>query len=104
MTITKQELETLKQILKEEKESNKKIIISKSISFQKKYLLTEENNLFLTLDSVIEVNNIILNKNNLSLRKCQVKPAGFEFEYMHFNEISQLQILIDKYNDRLVSK
>ena len=74
MTITKLELEILKQILNEEKESNKKNEeqLVKEYLFKKKYLLTEENNLFLTLDFVIEVNNIILNKNNQSLRKCQV--------------------------------
>ena len=74
MTITKLELEILKQILNEEKESNKKNEeqLVKEYLFKKKYLLTEENNLFLTLDFVIEVNNIILNKNNQPLRKCQV--------------------------------
>ena len=68
-------------------------------------MLTENNDLFLTLDSLIEMNNLVLGQNNSSLRLCQVKPAGFDFEYMHFTEIaSKLQVLIDKFNDRFVSK
>ena len=68
-------------------------------------MLTNENDLFLMLDSVIELNNIILNKNNHDLRKCQVKPAGYNFAYMHFKKIKfKLQILIDNFNDRLVCK
>ena len=39
----------------------------KAYLFKKEYLLTKENKLFLTLDSTIELNNIILNKKNQSL-------------------------------------
>ena len=77
----------------------------KAYLFKKEYLLTKENELFLTLDSAIEVNNIILNKKNQSLRKWQIKPVSFNFEYMHFSKIEQqLQILIDNDNDRMISK
>lgn len=54
---------------------------------------------------MIEQNNIILKQKNETLRTCQVRPAGYTFEYIHFSIISSaLQILIDNYNDRLVSK
>ena len=34
-----------------------------------------------------------------------MRPAGFKFEYMHVRKIGvELQILIDKFNDRMVSK
>ena len=107
MKISNWELNILKQILKEEKEFNVKneMQLVKAYLFKKEYLLTKENELFLTLDSIIEVNNIILNKKNQSLRKWQIKPVGFNFEYMHFSKIEQqLQILIDNYNDRMISK
>ena len=107
MKVSKHELENIKLILNEEKEYskvNEKQLV-KALIFNKKYLLTESNNLFLNFDSLIELNNIILEKNNSSLHLCQVKPAGFEFEYMHFSKISlKLQILINKFNDRRVSK
>ena len=76
MKISNWELNILKQILKEEKEFNVKneMQLVKAYLFKKEYLLTKENELFLTLDSTIEVNNIILNKKNQSLRKWQIKP------------------------------
>ena len=97
----------LEKILNEENEQSQvnMKLLKKAFIFKKNYLLTENNDLFLTLDSLIEVNNIVLNKNNTSLRRCQVRPAGFKFEYMHFSKIDfELQILIDKFNDRMVSK
>ena len=34
-----------------------------------------------------------------------MRLAGFKFEYMHFSKIDvELQILIDKINDRMVSE
>ena len=54
---------------------------------------------------MIEIDNIILYKNNIDLRKLEVKPAGFNFEYMHFKEINtNLRILIDRFNDRFITK
>ena len=69
MKISNWELNILKQILKEEKEFNVKneMQLVKAYLFKKEYLLTKENELFLTLDSIIELNNIILNKKNQSL-------------------------------------
>ena len=107
MQINKYEQMVLEKILNEENEQSQvnMKLLKKAFIFKKNYLLTENNDLFLTLDSLIEVNNIVLNKNNTSLRGCQVRPAGFKFEYMHFSKIDfELQILIDKFNDRMVSK
>ena len=107
MKINTFEAAIIKMILKEEKEYHKvnENNLMKGYIFKKKYLLSDNNDLFLTFDSLTEINNIILNQNNNSLRLCQVKPAGYGFEYMHFSEISsKLQILIDKFNNRLISK
>ena len=41
----------------------------------------------------------------MTLRKCQVTPAGFNYWYMDFNIIDfHLQILVDNFNERMVSK
>ena len=68
-------------------------------------LLTTEGDLFLTVDSLITLNNIITNSNNFFLRRVNVKPAGYNKQYMHFDQIEvELYRLIDQFNDRYISK
>ena len=75
-------------------------LLEKAYLFKEKYLKTKQNNLFLTFDSPIEINNSIVNEKNSSLRRCQVKPMGCKFEYMQFSDIDlHLQILIGNFND-----
>ena len=94
-------------ILKEEKEisyNNFKRIINAYI-FARRELISEEGDLFLTVDSLITINNIITNSNNIHLRSVNVKPSGCEKIYMDFTKIeSELYILIDQFNDRFISK
>ena len=59
-----------------------------------------ERRLLLSVDSLITINNIILNANNLELRKHDVKPAGYNRKYMSFyNILPALTGLIDTFND-----
>ena len=59
-----------------------------------------EGRLLLSVDSLITINNIILNANNLELRKHDVKPAGYNRKYMSFyNILPALTGLIDTFND-----
>ena len=44
---------------------------------KKRYLRDEEGDMFLTADSLIKLNNLILGKNRTGLRKINVKPAGY---------------------------
>lgn len=77
----------------------------KAHNYIRKELLTTEGDLFLTVDSLITLNNIITNSKNLFLRQTNVKPAGYNKQYMHFNYIeSELYTLIDQFNDRYISK
>ena len=77
----------------------------KAYNYIHEELLTDEGDLFLTVDSLITLNNIITNSNNLFLRQTNVKPAGYNKQYMHFNYIeSELYTLIDQFNDRFISK
>ena len=77
----------------------------KAHKYIQEQLLTAEGDLFLTVDSLIFLNNIITNSNNISLRQINVKPAGYNKQYMHFDQIeSELYRLIDQFNDRYISK
>ena len=104
---------TVCQILLEEKElyNSDGTINNQNISrmiqaarFKKNHLLTEDGDLFLTVDSLISINNIITNSNNLTLRQCEVKPAGYNMQYMNSGKItSELYSLVDKFNERQIS-
>ena len=94
-------------ILKEEKEITKDNFFRmvKAYKYIQRELLTTDGDLFLTVDSFITLNNIITNSNNISLRRTNVKPAGYNKQYMHFDQIElELYRLIDQFNDRHISK
>ena len=94
-------------ILNEEKEINEDNFLRMITAYKyvRSELLTTEGDLFLTIDSLVTLNNIITNSNNLFLRQTNVKPAGYNKQYMHFNYIeSELYRLVDQFNDRYISK
>ena len=101
------EHQLLTKILIEEGEFNEVNLrrLTSAYIFKKTFLTTSDNNLYFTLDSFIGINNIILNKHNQKLRQTQVKPLGYNFQYMHFSKIeTNLQSLIDRFNDRQLTK
>ena len=94
-------------ILNEEKEMNEVNFFRmvQAYKYIQRELLTTDGDLFLTIDSLITLNNIIANSNNILLRQTNVKAAGYNKQYMHFNYIeSELYRLIDQFNDRYISK
>ena len=94
-------------ILKEEKEISMDNFFRmvKAYEYIQRHLLTNDCDLFLTVDSLITLNNIITNSNNFFLRQVNVKLAGYKKQYMHFSQIeSELYRLIDQFNDRFISK
>ena len=94
-------------ILKEEKEISKDnfLRMKKAYKYIQRELITTDGDLFLTLDSLITLNNIITNSNNILLRQKNVRPAGYNKQYLHFNQIeSELYKLIDQFNDRYITK
>ena len=94
-------------ILNEEKEMTEDNFFRmvKAYKYIQTKLLTTEGNLFLTVDSLITLNNIITNSNNIFLRQVNVKPAGYNKQYMYFDQIEvELYRLIDQFNDRYISK
>ena len=44
-------------------------------------LIDSDGGMYLTLDSLIETNNIITSSNHITLRKVNVKPYGFDKMY-----------------------
>ena len=67
-------------------------------------MVTQEGDLFLTVDSLITLNNIITDSTNLSLRFVNVKPAFYNKQYLDFTKIeSELYNLVDQYNDRYIT-
>ena len=99
-------MDNLVKILSEEKEltpTNLARFMHARI-YKNTELLTADNDLVLTLDSLITLNNIITGSNNLSLRSVNVRPAFHKKQYMDFTKIeSELYRLIDAFNDRYIT-
>ena len=72
--------------------------------FKNQELINKDGDLFLTVDSLIRINNIITNSHNLHLRRHNVKPAGYNKQYMDASRIeTELYSLVDKFNDRRIT-
>ena len=80
------------------------ISMRKAKDFVKENLISEDGDLFLTVDSLITLNNMITDSNNLNLRTCEVKPAGYDKYYMHSTHIERaLYSLVDSFNERKIT-
>ena len=51
--------------------------MKQTLDYKEKYLQNKDGDMFLTLDSLIVVNNLIAGHNNTELRKVNVKPEGY---------------------------
>ena len=101
-----QKLDALMQILKEEDEFNieNAMRMKYAWDFKNQELINKDGDLFLTVDSLIRINNIITNSHNLHLRRHNVKPAGYNKQYMDASRIeTELYSLVDKFNDRRIT-
>ena len=102
-----QKLQSLIKILDEEKELNN-INLIRMISartFKNKELINADGDLFLTVDSLITINNYITGSRNIQLRQVNVRPAFyFNKQYMDFTKIeSELYKLVDQFNERKIT-
>ena len=60
---------------------------------------------FLTVDSLIHLNNLITGSNNLELRKVNVRPTGYYRSYMDWCNVEfALYALVDYFNYCLITK
>ena len=55
------------------------------MSYVENYLIDSDGNMYLTVESLLEINNIITGSNNITLRKVNVKPYGFGEIYKRSN-------------------
>ena len=70
-----------------------------ALEFKREHLTDPNGKLYLTLDSLIRINNLITKSFNNKLRTVNVKPRGYEKEYMDFYLIEPaLRGLIDNFN------
>ena len=98
--------EILIKILNEEGELTKKNLFQMvlALQFKNKELLNQDGDLFLTVDSLITLNNFVTDSHNTQLRQINVKPAFYDKEYMDFTKIEpELYLLVDKFNERQIS-
>ena len=101
-----QKLLALIKVLKEEDEFNVQNAMRMKYArdFKNQELINKNRDLFLTVDSLIRINNIITNSHNLHLRRHNVKPAGYNKQYMDVSRIeAELYSLVDKFNDRRIT-
>ena len=83
-----QKLQSLIKILDEEKELNNINLIRMISAFKNKELIKADGDLFLTVDSLITINNYITGSRNMQLRQVNVRPAFyFNKQYMDFTKI-----------------
>ena len=101
-----QKLEALFKILNEENELNN-INLFRMINaceFKNRELINKGGDLFLTIDSLIRLNNHITGSHNIQLRQINVKPALYIKQYMDFTRIeSELYRLVDQFNERKIT-
>ena len=94
-------MNAIHQILKEEREINavNTSRLKTAYEFKNFYLTNTEGKLFLTVDSLITMNNLITGSRNTYVRTYNVKPTGFNRQYMQANKIvAALCRLVDDFN------
>ena len=79
--------------------------MQEALKYKKKSLADKKGDLFLTVDSLITLNNIITVSQNIGLRDVNIYPAGYSSKmYMDKRYIENaLYRLVDQFNDRLIS-
>ena len=76
--------DVMKELLISEKEftgSNYKRL-QRNLVYIENNLIDSDGGMYWTVDSSIEINNIITGSNNITLRTVNVKPDGFDKMYM----------------------
>ena len=97
---------SLLTILKEENELNciNFIRMIRACNLKDKELINRDGDFYLTVDSLIGINNLITDSNNIQLRQINVNRAFHDKQYMDFTMIkSELYTLVDKFNERQIT-
>ena len=78
--------------------------MQRTLKYKNMFLTSKSGDLFLTVDSLITLNDIITGSQYIGLKDINVKPAGYSKIYLgkSFAEAA-LHCLVDQFNDRIVS-
>ena len=101
-----QKLEALIKILNEENVLNNKNLFRmiNAREFKNRELINKDGDFFLTIDSLMGINNYIAGSLNIQFRQINVKPAFHNKEYMDYIRIeSELYRLVDQFNERKIT-
>ena len=63
-------------------------------------MIDSNNNMYLTIGSLIQINNLIFDSHNIILVKVNVKPYGFDKMYIDKYKLYQI---IDQFNERKIT-
>ena len=100
------EMEAIKPILEEERETSdlNALRLKSAYDFRRRYLINSKGDLFLTVDSLMRLNNIITGAHNIHLRTHNIRPAGYHcVHYMTFDKIeAAFYCLVDDFIDRRI--
>ena len=78
--------------------------MQEGLVYIKNNLIDADRGMYLTFDSLIEISNTKTSSNNITLRKVNVKPYGFDKMYMDKELIEdKLYQIIDQFNERKVT-
>ena len=98
--------DVIKEILISEKEFTEASYkrLKKAFVYVEKNFINSDGGMYLSVDSLIEINNILASSNNITLRKVNVNPYGFDKMYL-FKELIEDKIyqIIDQFNERKIT-
>ena len=78
--------------------------LTKHSCIYKKNFIDSDGNMYLTVDSLIEISNITTGSNNITLRKVNAKSYGLDKIYMDKDLIEdKLYQIIDQFNERKIT-
>ena len=98
--------DVIKEILISEKNFTKTNYkkIQKALVYIENNLIDSDGGMYLTVDSLIELNNITTGSNNITLRKFNLKPYGFDKTYIDKELIEdKLYQIIHQFNERKIT-
>ena len=78
--------------------------LQKTLVYIESNLIESDGGMYLTVDTLLERNNIITDSNNVTLKHANVKPYGFDKMYMDKEFIEdKLYQIINHFNERKIT-
>ena len=78
--------------------------MQEALVYIKNNLIDTDSGMYLTVNSLIETNNIITGSNNITLKKVNVKPYGYDKMYMDKELLEdKFYQIIDQFSERKIT-